>query len=234
MMTEKPGLSNPATGYTVDLSERVRLMRDSLINNSILVISAPVGIILVPIMVKGLGAEGYGLWVAASALGSLLWIDLGIQASTTRVVAADRLANSPDEMPQFVAAAWSANLALGLLVAVLITAFGLALTRGLHLSAGMIGIAPLVFGLAGLTYWGSQLLTFTSAVLNGLRRFDVSNYLAIGTTLAGAAGVIAVLRLGGSLLAVMVWQVLIIWCSLLVAIHVVHGLEPRLQLGRGK
>ncbi|HLY60461.1 MAG TPA: SAM-dependent methyltransferase [Terriglobia bacterium] len=233
-MTEGTASGQPGAGYTVDLTERVRLMRDSLINNSILFISTPVGIILVPIMVKGLGAEGYGLWVAASALGSMLWIDFGTQVSATRAIAEDRVAESPDEMPRFVRAAWSANLALGFLVALLIGVFGLALTQGLHLSAATISIAPIIFALVGLTYWGSQLLTFTAAVFNGLRRFDVANYLAIGTTLAGAAGVITVLKLGGSLVAVAVWQVLINWSSLLVSIHVVHRLEPRLQLGWGK
>ena len=60
-MTEEPASGKPASGYTVDLSERVRLMRDSLINNAVLFVSAPVGIILVPIMLRGLGTEGYGL-----------------------------------------------------------------------------------------------------------------------------------------------------------------------------
>lgn len=233
-MTNSDETVNSKASYTVDLQERLRLMRDGLINNSILLISVPVGIILVPIMVRGLGSEGYGLWIAASALGSLVWIDFGILASTTRVVAGDRLAESPDVMPRFVGAAWRAFLAMGFIGAVVIGAFGMALTHGLHLSAQTIGIAPMIFGLAGLTYWGSQLLTFTAAVLNGLRRFDVANYVAIGNSLLAAAGVIAVLRLGGSLLGVVVWQVLITWITLLVALHVVRRLEPRLQIGQGK
>lgn len=232
-MTNKPDRENRAADYTVDLAERVRLMRDSLINNSVLFVSAPVGIILVPIMVRGLGAEGYGLWVAASSLGSMLWIDFGIQVSSARIVAQDRVVELGDQMPRFVEAAWSADLALGFLVALLIGLFGLGLTQGLHLSAESIRIAPIFFGLAGLTFWGSQLLTFTAAVLNGLRRFDVANYLAIGTLLAGAAGIITVLTMGGSLLAVAIWQVLLNWSSLLLAIYVVRRLEPRIQLGRG-
>lgn len=233
-MADGPAPENPGQVYVVDLGERVRLMRDSLINNSNLLISAPVGIILVPIMLKALGAEGYGLWVAALAVGSMVTVDLGILNSVARAVAGQGADAASQEMPRFVGSAWRTYQVLGLFGALGIGVFGFGLTQGLHLSPQTIKIAPLVFGLAGLAYWGNQLLTFTIAVLNGLRRFDVANFIAVGTTLFSAAGVIAVFRFGGSLLAIAVWQVILSWIVLLVALYLVRRLEPRIRLGQGK
>src|SRR5690348_10098786 len=163
-MSEGPAPGNQGAAYVVDLGERVRLMRDTLINNSNLLISAPVGIILVPILLAGLGVEDYGLWMAALALGSLVNIDFGILASVTRAVAGEGGSVSAVEMPLFVGAAWNTYVVLGFAVATLIGTLGLALTHGLHLSPEALRIAPLIFVLAGLYFWGNQLLGFTTAV----------------------------------------------------------------------
>ena len=73
----------------LDANERVRLMRDGLVNNSGAVVSVVVGIVLVPIMLHGLGTESYSLWIAALAvLGMPAGLDFGLGATVIREVAA--------------------------------------------------------------------------------------------------------------------------------------------------
>ena len=75
----------------ISTSERVRLMRDAIVNNSALAVSALVGLFLVPLMFHGLGVEAYGLWVGAVSLSGLASaIDLGIPWNLTRRIASAR------------------------------------------------------------------------------------------------------------------------------------------------
>ena len=68
--------------------ERVRIMRDGVLNNLSLLASGVIGIALVPIMLKGLGSDSYGIWIAAlSIAGTASLFDFGLGMCTTREVA---------------------------------------------------------------------------------------------------------------------------------------------------
>jgi O-antigen/teichoic acid export membrane protein/SAM-dependent methyltransferase len=219
----------------LEVGERVRLMRDGVFNNTSLIVSGLIGIFLVPIMLRGLGVESYGLWIAAlSVVGVVGLFDFGLGLSVTREVAASLNHASRSEAARFVKAAGNAYCLVGIAGAILIATLGLPLRSGLHLSATNQKIAPTVFGLAGVAFLAGRLLTFTMAVLRGLRRFDISNLLAIIAALGRAFGIIALIKLGTGLLAVMEWQVVAMATAALAGHVVVGGLaaEFRLSLSR--
>src|SRR5450432_598719 len=122
----------PARSF--DTKERVRLMRDGVVNYSGFVTNGLVGIILVPVMLRCLGPESYGLWLAALAThGMLGGFDFGLHWSITREVSAAPSAPS-EETVGFVRAAGNVYLLLGITGAVLIATLGLPLSGALHLS----------------------------------------------------------------------------------------------------
>ncbi len=220
-------------GLGVD--ERIRLMHDGVINNSSLLVSGVVGIFLVPIMLRGLGVESYGLWIAAlSVVGVVGLFDFGLGLSVTREVAASLNNASRSESARFVQAARNAFFLIGVAGGILIATLGLPLSRGLHLSAASREMAPMVFVLAGVAFLAERLLTFTMAVLRGLRRFDISNLLAIIAALGRAFGIIALIKVGTGVLAVMIWQVVATGLAAWAGHAVVGGLEAefRSDLGR--
>jgi O-antigen/teichoic acid export membrane protein len=72
------------------LGEGARLVRHGLANAIGRLAIGAIGIVLVPIMLDGIGAEAYGLWIAALALGEIAAsIDLGLGWAITREVARD-------------------------------------------------------------------------------------------------------------------------------------------------
>jgi len=104
----------------------------------------------------------------------------------------------------------------------------------LHLTATNRQIAPAVFALVGASFLADRLLAFTTAVLRGLRRFDITNLLAIITALFRAAGIIALIKVGTGLEGVLMWQVVATAAPALAGQWVVGRLEGkfRFRLGR--
>jgi O-antigen/teichoic acid export membrane protein/2-polyprenyl-3-methyl-5-hydroxy-6-metoxy-1,4-benzoquinol methylase len=188
--------------------ERVRLMRDGVFNNVSLLISGLIGIVLVPIMLRGLGVESYGLWIAAlSVAGTVGLFDFGLGLSVTREVAASLSSEGESDAAQFVRAAGTIFFLVGIVGGILIAILGLPLSGGLHLSGAGRQIAPAVFGLAGVSFLADRLLAFTTAVMRGLRRFDISNMVASIAVVLRAIGIIALIKAGSGVVVVMMWQV---------------------------
>ena len=95
-------------------------------------------------------------------------------------------------------------------------------------------IGLVIFVLAGASYCALQLLSFTTMIFYALRRFDLTNLIGIGSSLASAIGVILILRMGGQLLAVAVWIVAVNWISFLIAALAIRRLNPQLHFGGGR
>ena len=76
---------NPEPSDGVDTKERIRLMRDGVVNYSGYVASGVAGIILVPVLLRVLGSESYGLWLAALAVSGMFGgVDFGSIGASTR------------------------------------------------------------------------------------------------------------------------------------------------------
>jgi len=190
-------------------AERVRLMSDGVFNNTSLLISGLLSIVLVPIMLRGLGVESYGLWVAAlSVAGTVGLFDFGLGMSVTREVAASLTSGAGSEPAPFVKSAGIIFCLVGIAGGIIIAFLGLPLSSGLHLSGANRQIAPSVFALAGVAFLADRLLGFTTGVLRGLRRFDITNLLVSVAAIIRGVGIIALIKLGTGLVAVMMWQVL--------------------------
>jgi O-antigen/teichoic acid export membrane protein/SAM-dependent methyltransferase len=160
--------------------------------------------------------------------------DFGLGLSVTREVGASLNREGRGEAARFVKAARNAYCLVGIAGAVLIAAVGLPLAGGLHLSAASRKTAPEVFVLAGMAFLAERLLTFTMAVLRGLRRFDTSNALAIILALWRASGIIVLIKFGTGLLAVMTWQVVATGAAAWAGQAAVGDLEAQFRFGLGR
>jgi O-antigen/teichoic acid export membrane protein len=219
--------------YALNVNERVRLMRDGLVNNSASVVSAIVGIILVPIMLHGLKTEPYSLWIAALALRAMLaGFDLGLGYIVVREIAA-RNSETKEESSTFVQAAGNAYLYYGLLGGLVIGALGLPLSHGLHLSPSVQRVAPVVFALCGVCFFTEQQMSFVSATLQGLRRFDAVNLINATVVLLRAAGIVVLLKAGGELVALMAWYTLVAVGGLLLGLAMVGRIDGSLRFRLG-
>lgn len=224
--------SGSSSGLVVE--ERVRLMSDGVLNNASLVLSGVIGIVIVPVMLKGLGADSYGIWIAAlSIAGTVGFIDFGLGMSITREAAISLSGAGTSKTAQFIKSAGTLCLLIGLIGGLIIATLGIPLSRGLHLSATNRPIAATVFALAGASFLADRLLAFTTSVLSGLRRFDLTNLLATLAAIVRAIGIIALVKTGSGVVTVMVWQVASTAATAVAGQWLVRHLQSefRLQVG---
>ena len=91
-----------------------------------------------------------------------------------------------------------------------------------------------MFALAGASFLCDRLLALTTAVLSGLRRFDLTNSLATLAAIVRAIGIIVLIKTGSGVVAVMVWQGASTLGTAIAGQLMVRHLQPefRLQVGR--
>jgi O-antigen/teichoic acid export membrane protein/2-polyprenyl-3-methyl-5-hydroxy-6-metoxy-1,4-benzoquinol methylase len=213
--------------YAIGLPERLRLIRDGMINCSGFFVTAVVGFILVPVMLNKLGAEAYGLWLATLAIAGILGaFDFGLGSSVTREVAAAQGGKAKEDAQKFVVFVGQLYLAFGAAGFFLISLLYIPLSKGLNLSEDAQKIAPAIFSFCGIAFCGDQLVLFASAVLGGLRRFKTINYLSVITTFLRATGIIGLLIGGATLPSVAAWHALVSLAAALVALSLLKHIEP--------
>ena len=215
----------------IDSHEKTRLMRDGTIHALGLVLSSVAGLILVPLMVHGLGIEGYGLWAAAiSAIGIFGAFDLGLRLIIVRDLVGDPHSARTAAVRMML---WI-HFGLGTIAFAAVALGGSAASAHLHLSPAAQRIAPLIFALAGASCFFDQLFAWVLSVLAGLRRFDLLNLFSIASSLLRLALFAGALALGRGIVAIVVLQLFISALSVLIGLSFIAisapGLRPRLEV----
>ena len=227
------GLAEPITiqpAASLDASERLRLMRDGIINNASVLLSGIIGILLVPLMLKGLGAESYGLWVVATTMaGMLAVLDFGLYWSVTREVSSDLPGETQEDTRRFVETAGNAYALIGLAGALFLGTLGFLMSGILHLEPETEALARVVFALVGTAFFSDQLTAFSSAVFAGLRRFDYSNLIAVGVAMLRAGGIVALLAGRASLVSLAIWYAAASAIGALVALFLITRIAPQFR-----
>jgi O-antigen/teichoic acid export membrane protein/SAM-dependent methyltransferase len=219
----------------LNLPERVRLMLDGVGNNLNLLVSAATGVLIVPIMLRGLGAERYGLWIIALSLPGIVGaVDFGLGISVVLQVSGCRDGESKRQAARFVMAAKNVNVAMGVLGAIVICLVGIFSGNSIHLTSANMRLIPAVFGLIGLSHVSAWVGGFEVEVLCGLRRFDIMNLIAIAATLLEFGGMVGLMAAGRGLVAVSAWHAAVAAGTAYASYAAVARLEPvyRLRLGR--
>jgi O-antigen/teichoic acid export membrane protein len=166
-------------------------------------LSLGVWTLLVPHLLRGLGAEGFALWSLFFALtGYLSALDLGFSQGTLRHVAAARARGDGGEAGEFAV--------VGLLGYLVLGAAWLALTPILREPVlDLLRIAPAhraeagaAFMLGPVAFACTGTAMVTSTALQGWGRFDLANGVTVSATLIQAAGALWALHQGWGLIGV--------------------------------
>lgn len=209
----------------IDSEEKVRLMRDGTIHAIGMVLSSIAGMLLVPIMVRGLGMDNYGLWVATiAAISMLAPIDVGLRLMVVRELAGE----ISGTRAYAVRMAFWAHVALGLISGALLSAGGVLVRDHLHLAPASLSLVPVVFAVAGASCVFDQMGAFGLAVWVGLRRFQLFNYYSVALSLARLLVFALVLAEGGGIVAIVVAQAAISIASAAIALILVWQAAPSL------
>jgi O-antigen/teichoic acid export membrane protein/2-polyprenyl-3-methyl-5-hydroxy-6-metoxy-1,4-benzoquinol methylase len=205
MVQPRPEPGDPVTA-PIPVAERIRLIRDSLINYSGVLVAGVVGIAVVPTMLDRLGAESYGLWVAVLASVAVIGeVDFGLSTIVTREVAAAPRTDHAGT-GRLLAAVGVWYLALAIVGAVLVGSLGNVVEGELKLSSQVRNSVPFVFAMGGVLSFAGRVMAYCIAFLYGVRRFGRVNVIISSVAVLSGGGTIALLVGGGGLEAVAAWQ----------------------------
>ena len=222
-------------GQALNAPERVRLMLDGIVNNLNPIVSGALGIVLVPIMLRGLGGETYGLWIIALSLPGIVGaIDFGLGLSVTLQVAGCRDSDARRQAARFVMAAGNAHVAMGLVGAAIIWVLGISSGSSVHLTSSNIRLIPALIGFVGLGHFCERVGGFEGEILFGLRRFDILNVISTAAVVLESGGIVGLIVAGKGLVYVAAWHALVSAGAAYASYEAVSRVEPlfRLRLGR--
>jgi O-antigen/teichoic acid export membrane protein len=175
--------------------------------------AAAVGLLLVPLYVRWLGAEGYGLiGVYATLQASLQILDLGLSQTMSREMAKyleypDRAGEARDFLRTLEVGYWAVGLVMG---AVIVAAAPTIAARWLQASAipaPTLVRALAIMGVVTALQWP---LSFYEGGLVGLQRQVAFNVLKIAVVTFGGIGTVLVLwRVAPTVTAYFGWQVVV-------------------------
>lgn len=160
------------------------------------------GIIVAPMIIRGLGADAYGIWsLVFSIAGYYTFLEFGLRSAVVTFTASAAARGDYDRINEVLntAFAYSAGLTLLTLLATLVAA---------PVSPGWFRVAPpydkqfpLLFGLVTTGFALSFCFNIASGCLEGLQRFAALNQLRTAVLAARTASYLVVLARGSGLIA---------------------------------
>jgi O-antigen/teichoic acid export membrane protein len=186
-------------------------------------------LVTIRIVIHGLGADAYGIFVIASLLlGYAAFLDLGLTAAVVRSIAQYRTAGATVGLERIIGTAFGTLLILGLvggLALALLTPF--AVGTLLHIPTALQADARFVFYLAALAFVLNMGLVIFAAIPQGLQRLDLLSIRNALLTTSTAIGQIAVIEFRGGLR----WLAVVSFASNVASLAVFGILAPRLLPG---
>jgi O-antigen/teichoic acid export membrane protein len=174
-------------------------------------ISVVVAFLLSPYVVHHLGNVAYGVWSLIVSLISFLGLlDFGLRGAVTRFVSKHHAEGDHERSSSAVSAAFWLRLWIGLGVIGITLAVSLLLTRFVSIPPELRTPARIGIVVSGLSFAVSLTFGVFGGVVAALHRFDLLSGLTILQTCLRAAGVVWLLRSGHGIVALAVWEFVVI------------------------
>lgn len=210
--------------------------RSRLALNSVAALASKFGSLLIaflllPFIVGHLGDAQYGLWVLVSSIvayGALA--EFGIAAAVTKYVSEYSALGQHHKCRRIIASALCLYSLIGLGLIVLFGAFSTAVPALFNLDESQYEFATRLTVLMGISLGLSIPFSASTAVLQGLHRFDVTALLSTARNLIFAGGVLISLP-GGSALDLAISHIVAMVIVQIPAIWWIYRLAPKYRFG---
>ncbi len=191
-----------------------------------------VSLLLIPYMVGNLGDADYGLWILVTsivAVGSLA--DFGIAAALTKFVSECNALADDDGCRQTIASALRLYTLIGIALIIVALILAPAVPGLFDIAESQHSAAKWLTALMGVSIGLSIPFAASTAVLQGLHRFDITAVLGLTRSVLFAVGVVGALASGGGLLHVAAAQITAMVLVQIPAIWWIYRLKPEYQFG---
>ncbi len=209
----------------------LNLKRNSAFNLAGGVIPALASLAVMPIIVHGLGGEGYGLLVLiTSILGYFALLDVNVTAGSTKFIAEHHAHGDDALVSQTINFGLMIYLAIGLIGAML-----LFMLSG-WLAGAVFNVAPAQHALAAsclkvaaVGFLFGQIQTYLQSIPQALMRYDLTFRFEVSFGLAVSLGSVALLHAGFGLLAIIWLRVILSIVNVVLLATSIYHLMPRLR-----
>ncbi len=188
-------------------------------------------LVFFPLLVRAFGVGDYGVYVIAlSVTGTAGMFDLGIGASTVRLVARHTSLSDHEGFARTVSSAAGLLFVVGILVALAIAGIGMVAGSVFKISALQATLlrSLLLIGAASqIWYWPA---TIASHVLGGLERYDIIARTSVFATIANVAAIAIVLVTGAGPVVLMMFGVGTMVAASLMNFAALRGVRPGARL----
>lgn len=217
---------------------RARLLKNSLFNSCAWGATLIINLVAIPIIVRYLGVEGYGIYALLTGLfGYFGLLDFGLTDGVIKYVAHYLQLRDYDSLKRSINAALLVQFFVGGIGVLALWAFDSQIVHLLRIPASLFRAASIGLCVSAAGFFFKMLLNTYNATLKGLQRFDVLAKTTVGFSIATTITVVVVLFAGGRLLAVVIATALLICANLAVVIglvrHYVPGYRLSLVVARG-
>lgn len=209
----------------------LNLKRNSAFNLIGGVIPALAALAVVPVIVRGLGAEGYGLLVlVTSILGYFALLDVNITAGSTKYVAEHQARGNSHLVNQTIGFGLLIYLAIGLVGASLLyTLSGWLAGSVFNVTPAQHDMAAQCLKIAALGFLFGQLQIYLQSIPQALMRYDITSRFEIAFGLAVPLGSVVLLQAGFGLLAIVWLRVFLSLVNALLLVRSIGLLLPQLR-----
>lgn len=194
---------------------------------------ALVTLITLPLIVRGLGTEVYGLFtLITSIVGYFALVDVNVTAGSTKHIAHHHALGEHDEVSRVLSFGLLTYLGIGLIGALPILLLSDWLpTHAFKVPASLQPLAGSCLQVAALGFFLGQLQSYLQSIPQALLRYDVSAKLEVAFGLLVPLSTLALVLAGHGLLAVICARVALSAVNCLLLALSIRRLLPGLRLG---
>ncbi len=207
-----------------------KIIKNTIFNAVARIFAFIVAIMLLPYIVRHIGAVKYGVWAIVSVItGYFSLLDFGIGATFIKEVAAFDAEGNQHGINQIVNMGFVFYAILTVILTIIAFTLIDTVILFLKIPQEVRSEAKFVFILAIITFGVSNAIGTFSAVSNGLQRMEITSMVSIAGSIISALGVLFFIENGYGLRGLMINNTLVLLISGVVNIILAYKLFPSLK-----
>lgn len=205
--------------------------RGVLSNWVALAFSFAVAFFLSPFIVHHLGTTAYGVWALVVGITSYMGLlDFGLRGAVIRFVSKYHPTGKHDDSSEATSAALWLRLWICLAVIGLSVLLSFLVNRLFQIPPDLRVAARAAILLSGLSFAVTLYFGVFGGVLAALHRFDLISGVSIGQTVLRSSGVVWLLFRGHGILALAIWELVVVLSGNLVQTWLCFRVYPQLRI----
>lgn len=187
------------------MSKKKSFIKNTLANVGFTLLSRLIGFFIIPLFVKGLGQELYGIWILSQTiLGYFILLDLGISGGIVKFVSESRAINDSDEIKTIINTSIIFYSIIGLVIFIITFNFSEEILLLFNISVNNKEVAVKILKISGVLALLSWPNIALSSTMDGLLKFLPKNIFLGISSLLNSCIVLFLVYLGSDLVTIVI------------------------------